>query len=55
LGVGEDEPYDMQELFSSRRFEGRVGRGFWVRLEPNTNPAEVFRFEKASPRIGPLQ
>jgi len=53
LGVAEDEPYEVVELISSRRFEGRMGRGFWVRLEPNTNPAEIFRFEKVLYQMGP--
>jgi starch synthase (maltosyl-transferring) len=46
LGVGEDEPYVLEELLSGRRFEGWTGRGFWVRLVPEENPAEIFRFHK---------
>jgi starch synthase (maltosyl-transferring) len=46
LGIGEYEPYVIQEQFSGRGFE-RTGRGFWVRLVPEENPAEIFRVRKA--------
>jgi starch synthase (maltosyl-transferring) len=46
LGFGESEPYVLEEQFSGRSFE-RTGRGFWVRLVPEVNPAEIFRVRKA--------
>jgi starch synthase (maltosyl-transferring) len=46
LGIGESEPYVLEEQFSGRGFE-RTGRGFWVRLVPEENPAEIFRVRKA--------
>ncbi|MDX6381131.1 MAG: hypothetical protein QOI57_2155 [Rubrobacteraceae bacterium] len=46
-GLNENEPYVLEELLSGRRFE-RTGRGFWVRLVPQENPAEMFRLRRAS-------
>ncbi len=47
LGIGEDEEYVVEELFSGRVLPGRRGRSFWVRLTPQENVAEIFHVRKA--------
>jgi starch synthase (maltosyl-transferring) len=47
LGIGEDEEYMVEELFSGRVLPGRRGRSFWVRLAPEDNIAEIFHVRKA--------
>ena len=45
LGLGEDEEYVVEELISRREIPAS-GSWFWVRLDPESNPAEVFRIGK---------
>ncbi|BBL80849.1 alpha-1,4-glucan:maltose-1-phosphate maltosyltransferase [Rubrobacter xylanophilus] len=46
LGIGEDEPYVVEELITRREIPAR-GSWFWVRLDPHQNPAEIFRLRRA--------
>jgi starch synthase (maltosyl-transferring) len=46
LGIGEEEGYIVEELVSGREIPA-VGSWFWVRLDPRSNPAEIFRLRKA--------
>jgi starch synthase (maltosyl-transferring) len=46
FGIGENEGYVVEELISGREIPA-VGSWFWVRLDPETNPAEIFRLRKA--------
>ena len=42
MGLGEQDLYVAEELFSGRRLEWRGAR-HWVRLDPYLNPCEIFR------------
>jgi starch synthase (maltosyl-transferring) len=43
-GIGPDQPYVMDDLFSGQRFTWR-GNSNWVRLDPSQQPAHLFRVE----------
>ncbi len=45
LGIGPDEPYQMHELLSNRRFEWRGPRGY-VELDPLEDPAQIFVLQR---------
>ena len=45
MGIGDDEPFEVFELFSGRRHVWRGARQ-WVRLDPDVNPAAVFRVSR---------
>jgi starch synthase (maltosyl-transferring) len=49
LGIGEHEEYVVEELITKREFPA-TGSWLWVRLDPNVNPAEIFRIRKAGVR-----
>ncbi|HSK99621.1 MAG TPA: alpha-1,4-glucan--maltose-1-phosphate maltosyltransferase [Rubrobacteraceae bacterium] len=46
LGIGEGENYVVEELITGREIPA-MGSWFWVRLDPNSNLAEVFRLREA--------
>jgi starch synthase (maltosyl-transferring) len=45
LGIGEGEEYVVEELLTKREIPA-TGSWLWVRLDPNVNPAEIFRLRK---------
>ena len=45
LGIGEHEEYVVEELLTKREIPA-TGSWLWVRLDPNVNPAEIFRLRK---------
>ena len=49
LGIGEHEDYVVEELITGREIAA-TGSWFWVRLDPASNPAEIFRLRKAGIR-----
>jgi starch synthase (maltosyl-transferring) len=49
LGIGEDEGYVVEELISGRQIPA-TGGWFWIRLDPGSNPAEIFRLRRAVAR-----
>jgi starch synthase (maltosyl-transferring) len=49
LGIGEGEGYVVEELITGREMPA-TGSWFWVRLDPESNPAEIFRLRKAGAR-----
>ncbi len=49
LGIGEDEGYVVEELITGREIPA-TGSWFWIRLDPGSNPAEIFRLKKAVAR-----
>jgi starch synthase (maltosyl-transferring) len=49
LGIGEGEGYVVEELITGREMPA-TGSWFWVRLDPQSNPAEIFRLRKAGAR-----
>ena len=49
LGIGEHEDYVVEELITGREIPA-TGSWFWVRLDPASNPAEIFRLRKAGIR-----
>ena len=49
FGIGENEGYVVEELITGREMPA-VGSWFWVRLDPRSNPAEIFRLRKAGAR-----
>jgi starch synthase (maltosyl-transferring) len=46
LSIGEGDPYVVEELISGREIAA-TGSWFWVRLDPQSNPAEIFRLREA--------
>jgi starch synthase (maltosyl-transferring) len=49
FGIGETEGYVVEELIMQREMPA-TGSWFWVRLDPESNPAEIFRLRKAGVR-----
>jgi starch synthase (maltosyl-transferring) len=49
FGIGETEGYVVEELITQREMPA-TGSWFWVRLDPESNPAEIFRLRKAGVR-----
>jgi starch synthase (maltosyl-transferring) len=49
FGIGETEGYVVEELITKREMPA-TGSWFWVRLDPRSNPAEIFRLRKAGVR-----
>jgi starch synthase (maltosyl-transferring) len=49
LGISEDEGYVVEELMTEREIP-TTGNWFWVRLDPRSNPAEIFRLRKVVER-----
>jgi starch synthase (maltosyl-transferring) len=49
FGIGENEGYIIEELITGREIPA-TGSWFWVRLDPESNPAEIFRLRKAGAR-----
>jgi starch synthase (maltosyl-transferring) len=49
FGIGENEGYVAEELITGREIPA-TGSWFWVRLDPESNPAEIFRLRKAGAR-----
>jgi len=49
-GIADDEPYALEELLGSTKHEWRGSAHRW-RLDPQINPAAVFRLELPAPRI----
>jgi len=49
LQIGQDEDYVVEELITPREMPA-TGSSFWVRLDPESNPAEIFRLRKAGAR-----
>jgi starch synthase (maltosyl-transferring) len=49
LGIGEGEGYVVEELITGRELPA-TGSWFWVRLDPGSNPAEIFRLRKSGAR-----
>jgi starch synthase (maltosyl-transferring) len=45
IGISEDEEYVVEELITRREIPAR-GSWFWVRLDPESNPAEIFRIRR---------
>ncbi len=45
MGLEERDPYVAEELFTFRRFEWQGSR-HWLRLDPYTNPCEIFRITR---------
>ena len=45
LGIAEGEGYLVEELMTGREIP-TTGSWFWVRLDPSSNPAEIFRLRK---------
>jgi starch synthase (maltosyl-transferring) len=45
LGMGESEGYVVEELLAGREIT-TTGSWFWVRLDPSSNPAELFRLRR---------
>jgi starch synthase (maltosyl-transferring) len=43
-GLAPDQPYVVHDLLTDQRFTWR-GRSNWVRLDPNIQPAHIFRIE----------
>ncbi len=53
MGLGEQDLFAVEELFTSRRLEWRGAR-HWVRLDPYLNPCEIFRVTRLGDvRFGP--
>ena len=49
FGIGEGENYVVEELITGRKISA-TGSWFWVRLDPGTNPVEIFRLQKGAAR-----
>jgi starch synthase (maltosyl-transferring) len=49
FGIGETEGYVVEELITGREMPA-TGSWFWVRLDPESSPAEIFRLRKAGVR-----
>jgi starch synthase (maltosyl-transferring) len=49
LGISEDEGYVVEELMTEREIP-TTESWFWVRLDPRSNPAEIFRLRKVVER-----
>jgi starch synthase (maltosyl-transferring) len=49
FGIGETEGYVVEELITQREMPA-TGSWFWVRLDPESNPTEIFRLRKAGVR-----
>ena len=49
LGIGEGDGYVVEELVTQREMP-TTGSWFWVRLDPQSNPVEIFRLRKAVAR-----
>ena len=49
FGIGETEGYVMEELITGRQMPA-TGSWFWVRLDPESSPAEIFRLRKVGVR-----
>jgi starch synthase (maltosyl-transferring) len=49
IGIGEDEGYVVEELITQRENPAR-GSWFWIRLDQQSNPAEIYRLRKAGAR-----
>jgi starch synthase (maltosyl-transferring) len=47
LGIGDGDAYEVHDLLSGARYTWR-GRHNWVRLDPQTWPAHIFRVERRS-------
>ena len=45
LGLGPDEPYEVEDLLNGPLFTWR-GPTNWVRLDPATTPAHIFRLRR---------
>jgi starch synthase (maltosyl-transferring) len=45
LGIGENDGYVVEELLTGREIP-TTGSWFWVKLDPQSNPAEIFRLRK---------
>jgi starch synthase (maltosyl-transferring) len=45
LGIAEDQGYVVEELITGRQIPA-TGSWFWVRLDPQSNPAEIFRLRR---------
>ncbi len=46
FGISEDEEYVVEELITGRQISAR-GSWFWIRLDPENNPAEIFKVRRA--------
>jgi starch synthase (maltosyl-transferring) len=45
LGIGEGDGYMIEELLTGREIPAS-GSWFWIRLDPESNPAEIFRHRR---------
>ncbi len=51
FGIGENEPFQVQDLLTDEQFTWRGRRNFVI-LDPNTRPAHLFRIRRAIGRDG---